>query len=65
MPRCPLCDSGKVLVVIGATRRGLCLSCGAEWVQEGSDQRRVQSAQDEEVAPTSRRVPARPVRNRP
>jgi transposase-like protein len=44
MPRCPLCDSGRVLVVIGPTRQGLCLSCGARWVQDGSQQRRVQGA---------------------
>ncbi len=45
MPRCPLCDGGRVLVVIGATREGLCLSCGAQWMQDGADQRRIQSAE--------------------
>ena len=48
MPRCPLCDGGKVLVVIGASRQGLCLSCGAEWIQDGSDQRRVQASKPEQ-----------------
>ena len=47
MPKCPLCDGGKVLVVIDAARRGLCLTCGAEWVQDGADQRRVQPAREE------------------
>ncbi|MGH2696935.1 MAG: hypothetical protein ACRDIW_08085, partial [Actinomycetota bacterium] len=42
VPRCPVCDSPRVVIVLSATRRGLCAACGARWVQDGDTQRNVQ-----------------------
>jgi transposase-like protein len=42
VPRCPICDSPRVVIVLSATRRGLCAACGARWVQDGGTQRQVQ-----------------------
>jgi hypothetical protein len=44
MPRCPLCDGARVIIVLGETRRGLCSSCGARWIQDGEIQRHVEPA---------------------
>jgi transposase-like protein len=43
MPKCPICDSRQVVVVLGATRRAVCRDCGARWLQDGSEQLRVKS----------------------
>ncbi|MGH2676344.1 MAG: hypothetical protein ACRDKA_13850 [Actinomycetota bacterium] len=42
MPRCPVCDSPRVIIVLNTARRGLCASCGARWIQDGDTQRRVE-----------------------
>lgn len=42
MPRCPLCDSSKVIIVLNSSRRGLCPACGARWTQDGDLQRHVE-----------------------
>lgn len=41
MPRCPSCDSARVVIVLNSTRRGLCPECGARWIQDGDTQRDV------------------------
>ena len=41
MSRCPVCQSVRIVVVIGASRRAFCTKCGARWIQEGSIQRSV------------------------
>jgi transposase-like protein len=38
MPRCPLCESAQITVVINRHRRAFCSDCGARWVQDGSQQ---------------------------
>ena len=44
MPRCPTCQSGRVVVVISQQPRAFCASCGTRWVQEGSYQREIRPA---------------------
>lgn len=43
MPRCPACDSARVIIVLSATRKGSCPACGARWIQDGDTQRQVES----------------------
>jgi hypothetical protein len=50
MPRCPVCDSPRVVIVLNRTRRGLCAQCGARWIQEGDTQRNVQVPGDPQRA---------------
>jgi transposase-like protein len=38
MPRCPLCASAQITVVINRHRRAFCSDCGAQWTQDGSQQ---------------------------
>jgi hypothetical protein len=35
VPRCPVCGSLKVILVVSPTRRAFCGRCGARWLQEG------------------------------
>ncbi len=42
MPRCPACDSPRVIIVLNTARRGLCATCGARWIQDGDTQRHVE-----------------------
>ncbi|HEX2030108.1 MAG TPA: hypothetical protein VHL78_01715 [Actinomycetota bacterium] len=42
MPTCPVCQAARVIIVIGDSRRGLCSSCGARWIQDGAVQRRIE-----------------------
>lgn len=44
MPRCPSCDSARVIIVLKSTRRGLCPACGTRWIQDGDTQRHVEGA---------------------
>jgi transposase-like protein len=41
MPRCPVCESTRVVIKVDKSRRAFCVSCGARWSQEGSAQRSV------------------------
>lgn len=41
MPRCPVCGSVRVVVVVGRNRRAFCSECGARWKQRGREQRDV------------------------
>jgi anti-sigma B factor antagonist len=41
LPRCPVCGSARVVVVINRTRGAFCSDCGAQWAQRGSEQRNV------------------------
>jgi uncharacterized paraquat-inducible protein A len=42
MSSCPVCQSVRIVVILGATRRAFCTRCGARWVQVGAEQRAVQ-----------------------
>jgi hypothetical protein len=39
MSRCPVCASFEIVVVLNESPRARCGRCGAEWIQEGSEQR--------------------------
>jgi hypothetical protein len=41
MSRCPVCQSVRIVVVLGSTRHAFCTRCGARWIQEGSEQRAI------------------------
>jgi hypothetical protein len=41
MIRCPLCDSGAVVLVVSPNRRAFCTACGGRWIQDGTEQRDV------------------------
>ena len=47
MPRCPLCDSPRIVVVLNRHRKALCASCGARWIQDGDTQRRIERPEDQ------------------
>jgi transposase-like protein len=51
MPRCPVCDSARIVVVVNPERRAFCTTCGARWVQEGSVQRGVKRSQAAAASP--------------
>jgi len=38
MPRCPQCESTQITIIVSLHPEALCLSCGARWVQDGSEQ---------------------------
>jgi Zn-finger nucleic acid-binding protein len=42
MATCPVCQTPRIVVVIGSTRRAFCTRCGARWIQEGAVQRAVE-----------------------
>jgi transposase-like protein len=46
VPRCPVCESPRVVIVLNEDRRGLCATCGARWVQDGEIQRQVVAPKD-------------------
>jgi len=39
MPRCPHCQSPRIVVVISPRPRAFCAACETRWVQDGSYQR--------------------------
>jgi len=41
MPRCPVCDSMRVIIIVNRDRHAFCPECGSRWKQEGSQQRNV------------------------
>jgi hypothetical protein len=45
MSRCPVCQSVRIVMVLGATRRAFCTRCGTRWVQQGAEQRAVEALQ--------------------
>jgi hypothetical protein len=46
MPRCPLCASAQITVVISRHRRAFCSSCGAHLVQGGSEQHTIKRSRE-------------------
>jgi hypothetical protein len=45
MPRCPLCASAQITVVISLYPSASCSSCGARWIQDGSEQHTIKPIQ--------------------
>jgi hypothetical protein len=46
MPRCPVCQSPKILIVLSADPRAVCETCGTHWVQQGERQTSVKEGRD-------------------
>jgi hypothetical protein len=46
MPRCPLCGSSRITVVVSLYPRAFCSACGARWVQDGIEQRAIGRVQE-------------------
>jgi uncharacterized paraquat-inducible protein A len=42
MPRCPVCESIRIVVIVSPKRRAFCPECGSRWRQDGSHQWNVQ-----------------------
>ena len=53
MSRCPVCQSVRIVVVLDPARRSFCVRCGAQWVQDGSEQRQVERSNEAALRPTS------------
>ena len=56
MARCPVCESLRIVIVVGPERRAFCAGCGSRWIQEGTRQRDIKR-----LAP----LPADPTRAAP
>lgn len=41
MPKCPVCESFQVVIVVAPWPSAWCDGCGARWIQEGSEQRSI------------------------
>ncbi len=41
MSRCPVCQSVRIVIVLGSTRHAFCTRCGTRWIQEGAEQRAI------------------------
>jgi hypothetical protein len=63
MPRCPLCASAQITVVISRYRRAFCSDCGARWVQDGSEQHTIK--RNQQPARTDPDSPIRPLSPEP
>jgi Zn-finger nucleic acid-binding protein len=64
MPRCPVCGSSVVTIVVSLHPHAFCSTCGARWIQDGSEQRaigRVQEPAFMAPAPTHRKAGNRAV----
>jgi hypothetical protein len=46
MPRCPLCRSAYITVVPSLHPHAFCSSCGARWIQDGSEQHAITRVQE-------------------
>jgi hypothetical protein len=46
MPRCPLCGSSHITVLDSLHPQAFCSSCGARWIQDGSQQRAIKQVHE-------------------
>jgi Zn-finger nucleic acid-binding protein len=46
MPRCPICDSAKITIMVSAHPYAFCSSCGARWIQDGGEQRAIKRVKE-------------------
>ncbi len=42
MPRCPVCESRRIVIVVSPERRGFCVECGSRWKQRGGSQTHIE-----------------------
>lgn len=54
MSRCPTCRSFQTVIVVSPWPSAWCDRCGARWIQEGSEQRRVRSAESQTAGSAER-----------
>jgi hypothetical protein len=54
---CPICESPQIVIVVSPWPSAWCDRCGAQWVQEGSDQRHVRKAEPIPARPGLRELP--------
>jgi hypothetical protein len=60
MPRCPLCASAQITIVIRSLHPlAFCSSCGARWTQVGSEQSAIKRAQPPALLTSTRRASRR------
>jgi hypothetical protein len=61
MPRCPLCASARVTILISLHPHAFCSSCDARWIQDGVEQRAVRKGSKDPHARSrpNGQVPAR------
>jgi hypothetical protein len=52
MPRCPVCDSVRIIIIVNLERRAFCPECGSRWKQEGSHQWKVRRGDNSRLKPT-------------
>lgn len=52
MPRCPVCDSVRIIIIVNPERRAFCPECGSRWKQEGSHQSNVRRGENWRVKAT-------------
>jgi len=41
MPRCPVCESDRVVISVSPLLPSFCTGCGARWTQDDAEQRAV------------------------
>ncbi len=46
MPRCPLCGSCHVTILDSLHPQAFCSSCGARWIQDGSQPRAIKQVHE-------------------
>jgi hypothetical protein len=54
MPRCPLCASARITILVSLHPHAFCSSCGTRWIQDGHEQRAIK------VGPKPLRASGRP-----
>jgi Zn-finger nucleic acid-binding protein len=59
MPRCPLCRSALVTITFGLYPTAVCTSCGARWIQDGSQQRLIDQVLEPSLLAPAAPRPAR------
>ena len=43
MPRCPLCASARITILVSLHPHAFCASCGTRWIQDGREQRAIKT----------------------
>jgi hypothetical protein len=41
MPRCPWCDSTRIVIRVDRTREAFCVPCGTRWKEDGAARKHV------------------------
>ena len=52
MARCPVCESLRIVIVVGPERRAFCARCGSRWIQDGTRQRNIKRLEPLPADPT-------------